>query len=139
MILVIDNYDSFVHNLTRYIRQLCSDDVVVVRNDELDHDNDARAVVISPGPCGPVQAGDCLDFVRANYQRLPMLGVCLGHQIIVEALGGTVLEHSKPIHGKASNVFHDQTKLFENVPTPFQAGRYHSLICLLYTSDAADE
>lgn len=128
MILVIDNYDSFVHNLARYVVQLSSEEVVVVRNDQLDRSIDADAVIISPGPGGPDQAGMCLDFVKQNLQRMPMLGVCLGHQIIVQALGGAIEPSEQPRHGKTSPVTHFGGPLFTNVPSPFDAGRYHSLV-----------
>jgi len=128
MILVIDTYDSFVHNLARYLDQLSSHEVTVVRNDELDFSTDASAVVISPGPGAPDQAGRCIQFVRKNLQRVPILGVCLGHQIIVQALGGTIVQGDNPRHGKASLVFHDSHHLFDNIPSPFSAGRYHSLV-----------
>ena len=129
MIVVIDNYDSFVHNLARYVRQLTDVPIEVVRNDELDFDVQADAVIISPGPCGPKQAGQCIAFVQQNLSRFPMLGICLGHQIIVEALGGKIQQHEEPRHGKSSDIFHgSSSRLFAEVPSPFVAGRYHSLV-----------
>ena len=128
MILVIDNYDSFVHNLARYAQQLSDAEVVVVRNDQLDNIPIPKAVIISPGPCGPTQAGDSLKFVSRNKELLPMLGVCLGHQIIIRACGGVIAQSDNPRHGKASLVTHSGGKLFANVPSPFSVGRYHSLI-----------
>lgn len=128
MILVIDNYDSFVHNLARYVRQLTDADVVVKRNDDIDSVAVPSAVIISPGPCGPDQAGDCLSYVRDNFESVPILGVCLGHQIIVQALGGKVVRSNQPRHGKESLISHQNNPLFKNVPSPFSAGRYHSLI-----------
>ena len=131
MIVVIDNYDSFVHNLARYLRRAGPTPVHVVRNDqvtvrELEHIAPA-ALIISPGPCGPDQAGISLAAVRAAIGRIPVLGVCLGHQVIVQNAGGSIVR-GEPIHGMASPVHHDDHPLFEGIPTPFQAGRYHSLI-----------
>ena len=131
MILVIDNYDSFVHNLARYFR-LLGCETVVVRNDRLTIESVNRLaptmIVISPGPGKPDQAGCSIDIVRAYYQTIPLLGICLGHQAIVQALGGTVCTSGNPVHGQDSEVFHTGSSLFQNVPSPFQAGRYHSLI-----------
>ena len=146
MILVIDNYDSFVHNLARYVRQLTDEDVVVKRNDEIDSLPVPNAVIISPGPCGPEQSGDCLAYVRDNFETVPMLGVCLGHQIIVQALGGKIERSNQPRHGKASQVSHQGSPLFAGVPSPFTAGRYHSLIadsnkmpaCIRVTAETGD-
>lgn len=131
MILIIDNYDSFVHNLARYFRQLTNETVSTVRNDSISHDDfeNVSAIVISPGPCGPAQAGKSLEIVRHFCNTIPILGVCLGHQVIIEAFGGNVKQIDHPIHGKASEVFHESNSLlFKKVPTPFTAGRYHSLI-----------
>ena len=132
MILFIDNYDSFVHNLARYFRQLTDEPVEVVRNDAIEFDaipNRYSAIVISPGPCGPSNAGGCIDVVQKFHQRIPILGVCLGHQVLIEAFGGQVIQSQEPTHGKSSLVFHyDQSTLFRDIPTPFVAGRYHSLI-----------
>lgn len=131
MILVIDNYDSFVQNLARYFRQLgCS--TKVVRNDEVTV-NDVRnikpqAIVISPGPCTPNEAGVSLDLVRELHCKIPILGICLGHQAIVQALGGAVVASHQPMHGRESNVVHWDSPMFDSVPSPFRAGRYHSLI-----------
>ena len=128
MILVIDNYDSFVHNLARYLGELVETPIELVRNDQLPTTCSADAVIISPGPCGPQQAGQATQFVQDHFQSIPMLGICLGHQIIIESLGGSIIQHPTPQHGKASSVYHSQTPLFEDVPSPFTAGRYHSLV-----------
>ncbi len=133
MILIIDNYDSFVHNLARYIRQLCSDQILIVRNDRLDANDvlqaDISAIVISPGPCGPAQAGSCIELVKSRLDSVPILGVCLGHQIIVEALGGYILVSNRPMHGKSCLILHAEgSRLFHNISNPFRAGRYHSLV-----------
>ena len=132
MILVIDNYDSFVHNLARYVTQLTNVEVSVVRNDKIspsDIDPDRiSAMVISPGPCGPAHAGQSVEIIRHHHRSIPILGVCLGHQAIVVALGGTVTKSGRPFHGKSSQVFHrGNSNLFKNIPSPFDAGRYHSL------------
>ena len=131
MILVIDNYDSFVHNLARYFRQL-GQTTKVYRNDEISIDQIRQlspdAIVISPGPCTPQEAGVSLEVVAELTGEFPILGVCLGHQAIVEAFGGDVIRSGGPMHGRSSSVKHSKTKLFTNVPSPFQVGRYHSLI-----------
>ncbi len=129
MILLIDNYDSFVYNLARYLTRL-GQETRVVRNDRINVDGIARlnpaAVVLSPGPCTPSEAGCCLDVVRVFTGQLPILGVCLGHQAIAQALGGRVVR-TVPMHGRASAVLHRGTGLFAGLPSPFIAGRYHSL------------
>ncbi len=132
MILIIDNYDSFVQNLARYVRQLCLDEIEIVRNDCLDIARliiqPPTAIIISPGPCGPAQSGVCPELVRLFLNSVPMLGVCLGHQVIVQALGGVVAVSGKPMHGKSSQIFHHHdSRLFNRIPSPFAAGRYHSL------------
>ncbi len=132
MILVIDNYDSFVFNLARYVREL-GDRVHVVRNDALSVE-DALAlapsgIIISPGPCGPAQAGISTDLARAAIAHaIPVLGVCLGHQCLVAACGGTIGRSGRPVHGQASAITHDGTGVFAGLPSPMQVGRYHSLI-----------
>ncbi|HTQ72505.1 MAG TPA: aminodeoxychorismate/anthranilate synthase component II [Acidocella sp.] len=132
MILLIDNYDSFTFNLVQFFGDLGAD-CVVKRNDALSPQDvlamRPEAVVLSPGPCTPNEAGICLDMVRAAAAaRLPLFGVCLGHQAIGQAFGGQVVRAPEPVHGKTSPVFHDNTGVFEGLPTPFTATRYHSLI-----------
>jgi para-aminobenzoate synthetase component II len=128
MILIIDNYDSFVHNIARYFEELGSK-VMVKRNDEVeDVDLAARAIVISPGPCTPAEAGGSLDVVRRFSGRVPILGVCLGHQVIGEVFGGRVVRAQEPLHGEASSIQHDGAGVFQGLPQGFAAGRYHSLI-----------
>lgn len=130
MIVLIDNYDSFAHNLARYLRQL--DQLVqVVRNDAISiadlKKQRPAAIVISPGPCTPDEAGICLSLVEHFESTIPMLGVCLGHQAICQALGGRI-GRTRPVHGQASSIRHFGHPLFANIETPFVAGRYHSLI-----------
>ena len=131
MILLIDNYDSFTFNLVHVLGDLgarCE----VVRNDRLGSQDalarGAEAIVLSPGPCTPNEAGVCLDLIRAADGRVPILGVCLGHQAIGQAYGGDVVRAPVPMHGKLSPVRHDGTGLFEGLPSPFEAARYHSLV-----------
>lgn len=130
MLLLIDNYDSFTHNL-RHALAAQGTEVVVARNDALSVAEalalKPRGIVLSPGPCGPEQAGICMDLVRAAGD-IPLLGVCLGHQAIAAALGGVVERAPQPVHGRASPVFHDGSGLFSGLPSPFAAARYHSLI-----------
>ncbi|MFD1704205.1 anthranilate synthase component II [Methylopila henanensis] len=131
MILVVDNYDSFVFNVARYIEEL-GREVTVARNDAITVEEVVRlgpeAVVVSPGPCTPTEAGVSLPLVRALSGRLPILGICLGHQAIGEAFGGRVVRARRPLHGRASRVAHDGTGLFEGLASPLTVGRYHSLI-----------
>jgi anthranilate synthase component II len=131
MILLIDNYDSFVFNLARYFRRL-GHDALVVRNDAIDvagvRELRPAAVVLSPGPCAPQQAGSSLEIVRQLHTEVPILGVCLGHQAIGEALGGRIVRAPEPIHGRASLVHHDGQGIFTGLPSPLTACRYHSLI-----------
>ncbi|PQO41935.1 anthranilate synthase component II [Blastopirellula marina] len=131
MILVIDNYDSFVHNLARYVRQL-GQETIVRRNDAIELDEiralDPAAILLSPGPCTPTESGVCLDVVAQLAATTPILGVCLGHQAIVAALGGQIVRAAQPMHGRASPVQHAGEGLFRDIPSPFQVGRYHSLI-----------
>ena len=132
MILLIDNYDSFAHNLARYFKQL-GQQVVVVRNDQIDlpavTELNPDAIVISPGPCTPEQAGISIPLVQEFVNTFPILGICLGHQAIAAALGGTVRRAKRPVHGQTSQVLHDQRGIFaSDIPNPFQACRYHSLI-----------
>jgi anthranilate synthase component II len=131
MLLLIDNYDSFVHNLARYFERL-GQETYVVRNDAIDAVGvlalRPQAVVLSPGPCTPREAGASLDIVRELHPDLPMLGVCLGHQAIAEALGGSVVRALAPVHGRASRILHSGAGLFARVASPLEVGRYHSLI-----------
>lgn len=130
MILVLDNYDSFVHTLARYVREL-GGIPVVCRNDALTLDEIAdRApshIIISPGPCSPAEAGISIDVVRHFGPTIPILGVCLGHQAIGAAYGARVERATRPVHGKPAQIHHDGTGIFEDLPTPFIAARYHSL------------
>ncbi len=131
VILLIDNYDSFVHNLARYFRRL-GQRTFVVRNDAIEPQQILRrkvqAVVLSPGPCGPEQAGCCVQAVRVLAGRVPVLGVCLGHQCVGAAFGAQVVRSGEPAHGRASTVTHSGHWLFAGVETPFRAARYHSLV-----------
>ena len=130
-LLMIDNYDSFTYNLVQYLGELGAA-VVVKRNDDIDVAG-ARAlspdaIVISPGPCTPKEAGVSLAILRELSAELPILGVCLGHQCIGEAFGGRVVRASRLMHGKTSPVLHDGKTIFETIPSPFDAMRYHSLL-----------
>jgi anthranilate synthase/aminodeoxychorismate synthase-like glutamine amidotransferase len=130
MLLLIDNYDSFVYNLARYLEEL-GRETLVVRNDAIDvaaiRALSPEAIVISPGPCDPPRAGISVELVRTLGAEVPILGVCLGHQVIGAAYGGDVVR-GKPIHGRASAIHHDGRGIFQGVPSPFLAGRYHSLV-----------
>ena len=149
MILVIDNYDSFTYNLVHYIEELGAD-TVVRRNDALDVAGilalDPQAVVLSPGPCTPNEAGVCLDFLAAAPDALPILGVCLGHQAIGQAFGGEVIRASAVMHGKLSTIRRVDRGLFAGLPATFEGTRYHSLavrrdtlpVCLQIDADTAD-
>lgn len=131
MILLIDNYDSFVHNLARYVRRL-GHSTQVIRNDRLSIDEIRRmnptAIVISPGPCTPNEAGATLDVIRGLAGEFRMLGVCLGHQAIVQAFGGKIVRGVEPVHGRTSLIYHDGSSLYAGVDNPFVAARYHSLV-----------
>jgi anthranilate synthase/aminodeoxychorismate synthase-like glutamine amidotransferase len=131
MLLLIDNYDSFVHNLARYFERL-GQETHVVRNDAIDVAGiralGPQAIVLSPGPCTPTEAGVSLDIVCELHEAVPMLGVCLGHQAIAEALGGRIVRSPAPVHGSASQISHCGSGLFQGVPSPLTVGRYHSLI-----------
>ena len=131
MILLIDNYDSFVYNLARYLTELGCE-TRVIRNDSTSVAEIARlapqAIVISPGPCTPHEAGVSLDVIRELGPHLPILGVCLGHQALAAAHGGRIIRAPEPIHGRTSLVVHSGTDLFANLPNPLRATRYHSLI-----------
>ena len=131
MLLVLDNYDSFTYNLVQYL-QVLQPDVTVHRNDALTvadvEDMAPDAIVISPGPCTPHEAGISVDLIRALGPTVPTLGVCLGHQSIGEAFGGQVVRAPVLMHGKTSPIAHDGRRLFADLPNPFDATRYHSLI-----------
>jgi anthranilate synthase component 2 len=131
MLLLIDNYDSFTFNLVHFLGDLgaaCE----VHRNDRLPVDQALamapEAIVLSPGPCTPNEAGICLDLIRAAAGRIPVLGVCLGHQAIGQAFGAEIVRAPLPMHGKTSLILHDGTDVFAGLPSPFRATRYHSLI-----------
>ncbi|WP_114946856.1 anthranilate synthase component II [Microvirga calopogonii] len=130
MLLLIDNYDSFVFTVARYLAEL-GETVRVVRNDAIDVRGVLAlapgAAVISPGPCGPRDAGQSMALVRELTGTIPILGVCLGHQCVGEVFGGVVRHAREPLHGRASTIHHDGSGVFHGLPTPFRAGRYHSL------------
>jgi anthranilate synthase/aminodeoxychorismate synthase-like glutamine amidotransferase len=130
VILIVDNYDSFTYNLAHLFQELGAE-VTVLRNDEIDADGAERLapthLVVSPGPGRPADSGASLEIVKRLGPTTPTLGVCLGHQVIVEAFGGEVSSAKRLVHGKASAVAHDGRGLFAGVPNPFDAGRYHSL------------
>jgi anthranilate synthase component 2 len=131
MLLMIDNYDSFTYNLVQYLRQL-GEDVVVYRNDKINvagiEAHKPERLVISPGPCTPNEAGVSVDAIRHFAGKLPILGVCLGHQSIGQAFGGRIVRAERLMHGKTSPVLHDGRELFAGLPNPFDATRYHSLL-----------
>ena len=131
MILLLDNYDSFVWNLARYVREL-GHEPLVRRNDALTLDEIAvlapSHIIISPGPCTPAEAGISVEVVRRFGPTIPILGVCLGHQVIGAAYGGRIVRAGRPMHGKTSAIAHDGTGLFAGLPNPFRATRYHSLV-----------
>lgn len=136
MILIVDNYDSFVHNLARYVRE-AGHEALVVRNDQARAGDllqiSPDAVIISPGPKAPAEAGVSMEVIRRLPYAVPLLGVCLGHQCLVEAMGGRTIRSKEPLHGEASLIHHDGEGLFEDVENPLPAGRYHSLIAELPT------
>ncbi|HZN30352.1 MAG TPA: aminodeoxychorismate/anthranilate synthase component II [Xanthobacteraceae bacterium] len=140
MIVLIDNYDSFTFNLFHYLGGLGAD-VLVYRNDKIATDRvlaiDPDAIVLSPGPCTPNEAGICLDLVAKAAPTIPMLGVCLGHQAIGQAFGGEVVRAPVPVHGKLSDIRHRGEGVFRGINAPFRATRYHSLV-VGHTSLPAD-
>jgi len=153
MLLVIDNYDSFTYNLVQYLGEL-GEEPVVRRNDAIGVEEigemHPRAIVLSPGPCTPSQAGITVPVVKRWGSEIPILGVCLGHQAIGEAYGGVVIRAARVMHGKVSKITHDGTGLFAELPNPLEVMRYHSLIVeratlppvlriLATTGDAPDE
>jgi anthranilate synthase component 2 len=131
MIALIDNYDSFTFNLVHYLGELGAD-VVVHRNDKVTSREivtaDPDAIVLSPGPCTPKEAGICLDLIAQAAKTIPILGVCLGHQAIGDAFGGKVVRAPVPVHGKLSEIRHQGGGIFRGINAPFQATRYHSLV-----------
>ncbi|MEO3414827.1 aminodeoxychorismate/anthranilate synthase component II [Roseovarius sp. CAU 1744] len=132
MLLLIDNYDSFTYNLVHYVGELGAE-VVVRRNDALNVQEamgmNPAGILLSPGPCDPDQAGICLALVAAAAETgTPLLGVCLGHQAIGQAFGGSVIRHSEIVHGKMGIMHHQGTGVFAGLPSPFEATRYHSLV-----------
>ena len=150
MLLLIDNYDSFTYNLVHYLGELGAD-VVVKRNDALDVQEAMamrpEAIMLSPGPCDPSQAGICLALVHAAAETgMPLMGVCLGHQAIGEAFGGKVVRCHEIVHGKMGTMHHTAKGLFRDLPSPFEATRYHSLVvdraslpdCLEITAELDD-
>ncbi len=131
MVLMIDNYDSFTYNLVQYLQALGAE-VKVVRNDELSVAEiealNPSAIVISPGPCTPNEAGVSVDVIRALGDRIPILGVCLGHQSIGQAYGGDVVRAGRIMHGKTSRIHHEGKGVFAGIPDAYEATRYHSLV-----------
>lgn len=131
MLLVIDNYDSFTYNLVQYLGELKADPVVY-RNDEISLAKikrlKPRQIVISPGPCTPKEAGISNDVIRTFSGKIPLLGVCLGHQCMGYVFGGKIIRASRIMHGKTSAIYHKGKDLFRSLPNPFQATRYHSLL-----------
>lgn len=131
MLILIDNYDSFTYNLVQYF-QILGQDVRVFTHDAITIEDLERLspkyLVISPGPNGPKEAGISLALIERFYQKLPILGVCLGHQCLAQAFGADIISANEIIHGKTSPVFHHKQGIFRNIPSPFQAMRYHSLM-----------
>ena len=131
MILLIDNYDSFTYNLVHYVEEL-GHNVQVYRNDKISLKKIAKLnpkkIIISPGPCTPNEAGICLDLVKKFYDKMPILGVCLGHQSIGQAFGAKIIKAGKIMHGKTSKISNLGSKIFKGLPSSFEATRYHSLV-----------
>ncbi|MFB5269043.1 aminodeoxychorismate/anthranilate synthase component II [Paenibacillus enshidis] len=149
MILVIDNYDSFTYNLVQYLGEL-GEEVTVKRNDEIDlqgiEDMAPDHILLSPGPCTPNEAGITLDVISHFKGKIPIFGVCLGHQAVGQAFGGNVIRAERLMHGKTSPILHKGSSVFEGLPSPFTATRYHSLLversslpdCLEITAETAE-
>ena len=131
MILMIDNYDSFVYNLVQYFKEL-DEDIVVKRNDEITIDDiktlNPEIIVLSPGPCSPNEAGICIDAVEYFKGIIPILGICLGHQTIGQVFGGKIVKAIEPVHGKVHSITHDSKGVFTNLKNPLNVTRYHSLV-----------
>ena len=150
MLLVIDNYDSFTYNLVQYFGELGAE-LLVKRNDEISVDEIAslqpEKICISPGPCTPTEAGISNDVIRTFGERVPILGVCLGHQCMGQVFGGDVVRAERLMHGKTSPILHNGSGVFAGLPSPFEATRYHSLIvkrdtlpeCLEITAETAEQ
>jgi anthranilate synthase component 2 len=149
MLLLIDNYDSFVYNLSRYLVEMGCE-TKVVRNDTITvaevQKLSPQAVILSPGPCTPREAGMCVELVQRLGSTVPMLGVCLGHQVIAAAFGCRIIRAPEPVHGRTSEIHHHGEKIFADLPNPLTATRYHSLIVeeqslpdeLLITAETSD-
>lgn len=131
MFLMIDNYDSFVYNLVRYVREL-NEEIIVVRNDHISIEEiealNPEGIIISPGPKRPEDAGISEAVVEYFKERMPILGICLGHQVIGHVFGASIIQGKEPVHGKVHPVYHQKTGLYQGIPVPFNATRYHSLI-----------
>ena len=132
MILIIDNYDSFTYNIFQYVGEI-NKDVIIVKNDELSIEsikqNNYSHIIISPGPGAPNESGKCIDIVKHFYKEIPILGVCLGHQVIGKAFGASVIKSHDIVHGKTSEIYNDNSSvLYDGIPSVFTATRYHSLI-----------
>ncbi|MGN1033183.1 MAG: anthranilate synthase component II [Intestinibacter sp.] len=131
MILMIDNYDSFVYNLVQYFKEL-DEDIVVKRNDEITIDDiktlNPEIIVLSPGPCSPNEAGICIDVVNNFKGVIPILGICLGHQTIGQVFGSKIVKAIEPVHGKVHSITHDGKGVFTNIKNPLNVTRYHSLV-----------
>ncbi len=150
MLVLIDNYDSFTYNLAQYF-QMLGEEVKVIRNDAIKVEEitafSPDYLVISPGPCTPKKAGISIEAIKYYAGKLPILGVCLGHQAIVAAFGGRIVQAKTIMHGKTSDIYHDGKTIFTNLPNPFVATRYHSLVaereslpaCLEITAWTEDE
>ncbi len=149
MYLLIDNYDSFTYNLRHYLGELGAE-VNVRRNDALSAEQalalNPQGIVLSPGPCGPGKAGICLELIEKSAGKVPILGVCLGHQCVGQAFGGKIVRAPKPMHGKVSPIEHNGEGVFSGIPSPFASTRYHSLMvepdslpdCLDVTANSGD-
>ena len=131
MLILIDNYDSFTYNLVDYFTQL-GEEVIIYRNDQITTDEVLKQkpdyIVISPGPSTPTEAGICIDLILKNNNNIPILGVCLGHQAIAQAFGGKIIKSPSAEHGKIHKIYHNKTGIYQNLPSPMNVTRYHSLV-----------